>query len=183
MTAYRDDVWAADAPALPRSIWVVAWSSLAAQVVWLLDQGGRSANAVSIAGSVLIGMLVLGWVSAGVVRARTIRLVLARVVLGLSGVFEVLALVEHVDGSAIEDRETVLSLVALGITLVSLGALWRFHGSAWFRWHRDHRPARARTPITRLVAIGVVVGALGGLVSTADDGFDAGVRISAEVQR
>ncbi|MDP9822125.1 hypothetical protein [Nocardioides massiliensis] len=179
----QDYTWAGPTPALPRSIWVVAWASLAGQLVLLLDRGVRSDNEVSIIGSVLLGMLLLGFVSAGVVRARTIRLVLAWIVLGLSALAETVALIEHLDGGALEDRESVLLPAALLTTVVCLVALWRFHQSAWFAWHRNNKPAANRPSITHLVAVGVLVGALGGLAGATDDGFEAGIHISATGQR
>ena len=70
-------------PPLPRSIWVVAWASLAGQAVLLVRHGGRLGDEVSLVLSVVLGALLVGYVSAGVVRARTVRLVLAWVVLML----------------------------------------------------------------------------------------------------
>lgn len=183
MTDSRDYTWAGPTPPLPRSIWVVAWASLAGQVILVLDRGVRSDNEISIIGSVVLGILLIGYVSAGVVRARTVRLALAWIVLLLSGFAEVVALIEHLDGGALEDRESLLVPAALAATIICLAALWRFHQSAWFAWHRQNRPMRAGTPITQLVAVAMLVGALGGLAGATDDGFEAGFHISARPSR
>jgi hypothetical protein len=182
VTDSRDYTWAGPTPPLPPSIWVVAWASLAGQVVLLLDRGVRSDNEVSIIGSILLGMLIVGYVSAGVVRARTVRLVLAWIVLVLSGVVEVIALADHLDGGALEDRGSLLLPAALLTTAIALVALWRFHQSDWFAWHRRHRASRSDSSITPLVAVGVLVGALGGLAGATDDGVRAGFHISAMAQ-
>lgn len=62
-------------PPLPRSIWVVAWASLAGQVVMLVRKGGRLDDQVSlvlsVVLSVVLGGILVGFVSAGVVRARS----------------------------------------------------------------------------------------------------------------
>lgn len=67
-------------PPLPRSIWLVAWASLAGQAVVLVQRGGRLDVAVSLFGSVVLGALLVGYVCAGVIRARTVRFVLASAV-------------------------------------------------------------------------------------------------------
>lgn len=150
-------------PALPRSIWVVAWASLAGQVTWLLAQGGRLDDAVSLAVSVVLGGLLVGYVSAGVVRARTVRLVIAWAVLLLSLVGELVALVLADDlGLA---SAAVVSLATSGVALAGLA---RFHRSDWYAWQRTKPPVHEGAPIGQLVAIGVLVGVLGGLMGPVD---------------
>lgn len=182
MNDARDYTWAGPTPGLPSSIWVVAWASLAGQVVLLLDRGVRSDNEISIVGSIALGMLIVGYVSAGVVRARTIRLALAWIVLALSGIAEAIFVIDHAGHGALEDSEFLLTVAGLATTAAALVGLWRFHQSDWFAWHRRNRAA-AKPPITHLVAVGVLVGALGGLAGATDDGFEAGFHISARVQR
>ena len=75
-------------PPLPKSIWMVAWASLAGQVALLVQRGGRNDDGVSLFLSAVLSALLVGYVSAGVVRARTFRLVLAWVVLVLSVIGE-----------------------------------------------------------------------------------------------
>lgn len=158
-------------PPLPRSIWIVAWASLAGQAVLLAQQGVRSDDEVSLVLSVVLGALLVGYVSAGVIRARTVRLVVAWVVLVLSLIVELVG-VATFDGP----RQGVLAVLALGTTVVLMAGLASFHRTGWFAWQRQKPPAHAGAPIGRLVAIGVLVGVLGGLVGVVDDGFD--VRIS-----
>ncbi|WP_148574894.1 hypothetical protein [Nocardioides caldifontis] len=160
-------------PPLPRSIWVVAWASVAGQVVQLVDQGFRSQNEVSLVVSVVLGALVVGYVSAGVVRARTVRVVLAWVVLTLSAIAELLRLV-----TADHLGDAFLVLLSVVSTFVALGGLLLFRRTAWYAWQRTRPPAGVGAPIGSLVAIGVLVGVLGGIVAPVDGGFEAEVRVS-----
>lgn len=157
-------------PPLPRSIWVVAWASLAGQAVLLVRQGGRLDDEVSLVLSVVLGALLVGYVSAGVVRARTVRLALAWVVLVLSAIVEVVGL------APVDSGQAALAVLSLATTAVALAGLARFHRTDWYAWQRRRPSAHEGTPIGQLVAIGVVVGVLGGLTGPVDDGLD--VRIS-----
>jgi phosphoglycerol transferase MdoB-like AlkP superfamily enzyme len=161
------------APPLPRSIWVVAWVSLAGQVLLLVQEGVRHDDAVSLVGSVVLGVLLVGYVSAGVVRARTVRLVLAWVVLVLVLVADVASLVSA-DGPG---GATVAGL-SLVTTVVSLAALATFRRTDWYAWQRTRPPTHLGAPIRQLVAIGVLVGALGGIAATAEDGLHMSVRVA-----
>ena len=160
-------------PLLPRSIWVVAWASLAGQVVLLVHRGGRLDDEVSLALSVVLGGLIVGYVSAGVVRARTVRLVLAWVVLVL-GVIAGLVAVASVDDLG----EAAVPMLSLASTTAAVAGLAAFHRSAWFAWQRTKPSAHEGAPIGRLVAIGVLVGAMGGLVGPVDDGLDVTVNVA-----
>jgi hypothetical protein len=156
---------------------VLAYASVAGQLVALLQRGGNTGNEASLVASVLIGALLLGYVSAGVVRARTVRLVLAWVVLGISAIGELIAL------ATVDDLgEAVLDVLALAVTAVSLGALAKFRHTPWFAWQRTKPPAREGAPITNLVAIAVCVGVLGGFVGPVDPTVDVEVRVSAHVR-
>lgn len=160
-------------PPLPRSIWVVAWASLAGQAVPLVRRGDRLGDEVSLVLSVVLGALLVGYVSAGVVRARTVRLVLAWVVLmvGVIGGFVGLVSVDDDLG------QTALAVLSLATTAVALAGLARFRRSDWYAWQRMRPSAHEGAPIGRLVAIGVLVGMLGGLIGPVDDGLD--VRVNA----
>lgn len=158
-------------PPLPRSIWVVAWASLAGQAVLLVRQGGRLGDEASLALSVVLGALLVGYVSAGVVRARTVRLVLAWVVLMLGVIVGLVGL-----ASVDDPGQTALALLSLATTAVALAGLARFHRSDWYAWQRRKPSTHEGAPIGQLVAIGVLVGVLGGLTGPVDDGLD--VRIS-----
>ena len=161
------------APALPSSIWVVAWASLAGQVLLLVQEGVRHDDVVSLVGSVVLGALLVGYVSAGVVRARTVRLVLAWVVLVLVLVAD-LAVLMSADGPG-PAGGAGLSLVN---TVVSLVALASFRRTDWYAWQRTRPPTHVGAPIRQLVAIGVLVGALGGIAATAEDGLHMSVRVA-----
>jgi hypothetical protein len=158
-------------PPLPRSIWVVAWASLVGQVLLLVQHGGRLGDEFSLFVSIIIGALLVGYVSAGVVRARTARLVLAWIVLALSLIGGLLGLAS-IDGPG----EATLAVLLLATTAVAPAGLARFTGTDWYAWQRTKPSAHEGAPIRRLVAIGVIVGVLGGLVGPVDDAFD--VRIS-----
>jgi hypothetical protein len=160
-------------PPLPRSIWVVAWASLAGQLVLLLRQGGRLGDEVSLVVSVVLGALLVGYVAAGVTRARTIRLVLAWVVLVLSATFELVGLA-FVDDS----DDAALLVLSLATTAAALVGLARFQRTDWYAWQRTKPPAHEGASIGRLVAIGVLVGALGGLAAPGDDGVDVSLRVA-----
>lgn len=135
-------------PPLPRSIWVVAWASLAGQAVQLVRQGGRVDGEVSLALSVALGALLVGYVSAGVVRARTVRLVLAWVVLVLSMIGGLVGLV-----SADDPGQAALAVLALTTTAVALAGLARFRRTDWYAWQRTKPSAHEGAPIGQLVAI------------------------------
>ena len=158
-------------PPLPSSIWVVAWASMAGQAVRVVPQGVRLDDEVSLVLSVVLGALVVGYVSAGVVRARTVRLVLAWVVLVLGLIAELVGLV------SVDDLgQAALVILSLATTVVALAGLARFRRTDWYAWQRTKPSVHDGTPIGQLVAIGVVVGVLGGLAVPVDDGLN--VRIS-----
>lgn len=150
---------------------MVAWASLAGQVVLLVRQSGRLDDEVSLVLSVVIGALLVGYVSAGIVRARTVRLVLAWVVLVLSVIAELVGLV------SVDDLgQAALVMLSLATTAVALAGLARFRRTDWYVWQRTKPSTHEGLPISQLVAIGVLVGVLGGLTGPVDGGFD--VRIS-----
>jgi len=157
---------------LPSSIWVLAWSSLAGQVLHLLQRGSRLDEGALLV-SVGIGALLLGYIAAGVVRARTVRLVLAWVVLLLSLVAELVSL-----ASADDPGHLAVLVLSLATTAVGLVALARFRRTDWYAWQRTKPPTREGARIGRLVAIGALVGMLGGVVQPAADGIDVRVRVA-----
>lgn len=160
-------------PPLPRSIWVLAWASLAGQVLLVVRHGGRSDDDLSQVLSMVLGALLVGYVSAGVVRGRRLRVLLAWVVLTLSligGVVEV---------ASVDDLgRAAPAVVALAASAVSLVALATFCRSDWYSWQRT-RPTPDVGPSTgRLVVIGVLVGALGGYVGMVDAGVTSRLDVS-----
>ena len=154
-------------PPLPTSIWVVAWACLADQALMLLSQGGRVLDAVSLLVSVVLASLLVGYVSAGVVRARTVRTVLAWCVLVLSLIGGLMALLTVDDVG-----QATLAGLSLATTVVALAALARFRRTDWYSWQRSQPSPDHGASIGGLVAIGVLVGALGGLIGPVDDGLD-----------
>lgn len=160
-------------PPLPISIWVVAWGSLAGQAVLLVRQGGRLDDEVSLVLSVVLSALLVGYVSAGVVRARTLRLVIAGIVLVLSVLGELVGL-----GSVDDLGETALALFSLATTVVAMAGLASFRQSDWYAWQRTKPPTHEGASIGELVAIGMLVGALGGFTGPIDDGLDVRITVT-----
>jgi len=160
-------------PPLPRSIWVVAWASLAGQAVLLMQQGGRLDDEVSVFLSVVLSALVVGYVSAGVVRARTVRLVLAWVVLVLSAIVGLVGLIPVDLG-----RQTALDVVSLATTAVALVGLAMFRRTDWYAWQRAKPSANEGAPIGQLVVIGVLVGVVGGLTGPVDEGLNVSIQVA-----
>ena len=158
-------------PPLPRSIWVVAWASLAGQAVLLMQQGGRLDDEVSVFLSVVLSALVVGYVSAGVVRALTVRLVLAWVVLVLSGLVGLVS----VDDPG---RQTALDVASLATTAVALVGLAMFRRTDWYEWQRAKPSANEGAPIGQLVVIGVLVGVVGGLTGPVDEGLNVSIQVA-----
>ena len=159
-------------PPLPPSSWVLACASLTGQVLLVVRHGGRVGDEASQVASVLLGALVVGYVSAGVVRARRVRVLIAWVVLTLGFVGGVAGLVS-VD-SPVETAHAVLALAAGGAALAGLAMFCR---SDWYAWQRTRPSGREGASIGRLVAIGVLAGALGGYVGMVDGGITARVNI------
>jgi hypothetical protein len=160
------------APPLPRSIWLVAWASLAGQALLVLRNGSRVDDDVSQVVPMVLGALLVGWVSAGVVRARRIRIVLAWVVLTLGfvgGLAEVIW--AHDPGGLVH------AVLMLAASVASLLGLATFRRSDWYAWQRTRPAAREGAPIGQLVAIGVLVGALGGYVGLGDGGISMRVNV------
>ena len=151
---------------------MVGWASLAGQGLLLIQQGGQFDDGVSLVVSVVLSGLLVGYVSAGVVRARRVRLALAWVVLVLSAIGGLVGLiaVDH-------PGQAVLAALSLATTLVALAGLASFRRTDWYAWQRTRPSSHAGAPILQLVAIGVLVGVLGGLAGPLDNGI--GARISA----
>lgn len=151
-------------PPLPTSIWVVAWASLAGQLLVVVDQGIRELSGVALVVSAAFGGVVFGFVSAGVVRARTGRLVIAWVILVLALLAQVGAL------TSVDDLgEGAIRGLSLAFLVVALAGLARFHKTDWYVWKRRYPSARGAS-ITPLVTVGVVVGILGAMAALSDEG-------------
>lgn len=160
-------------PPLPGSIWLVAWGSLAGQVLLVVRHGGRVGDEVSQVLSIVIGSLLVGYVSAGVVRARRFRMLFAWVGLAL-GVIGGLADLVSVD----ELGRAAYAVLALAAGAVSLVGLAMFCRSDWYAWQRTRPSVRQGASIRQLVLIGVLVGALGGYVGLVDGGLAMRVHVN-----
>lgn len=151
------------APPLPRSIWVVAWASLAGQALLVLRNGGRVDDDVSQVVSMVLGALLVGYVSAGVVRARRIRIVLAWVVLTLGfagGLAEVIW--------AHDPAGVVHAVLMLATSVASLLGLATLRRSDWYAWQRTRPTAREGPPSASW---------LGGYVGLGDGGVSMRVNV------
>jgi hypothetical protein len=160
-------------PPLPRSIWVVAWASLAGQVLLVLRHGGRVDDEASQVLSMAFGALLVGYVSAGVVRARRVRIVLAWIALALAFIGALADLVSVDDLGQL--AHAVLALAAGAVSLVGLA---KFGRSDWYAWQRTRPSARDGASIGRLVVVGVLVGGLGGYVGLVDAGVTTRVNVN-----
>lgn len=145
---------------LPQAAWGLAWVSLADQVLILAERGSKGADDSAVLLSMVVGTVVVGWFVAGVLRARPIRsfVVWAVLLLALVG-YAVLAF----DGFA--SGWTWIHLIS---TAVQVFLLWAFCRTAYYRQQR--LDPRVGPPLGGILAIAIVVGALGGLTaSTVDD--------------
>lgn len=173
MTAGSESEQPGPTPPLPPSIWAVAWASLAGQAVLLIAHGVRHAEGFAVAVSVILGALLVGHVAAGVVRGRPIRTVLAWVVLVLSFIAEGLSVVSEDDLGP-----GTLAALSLMTTAAALVGLAKFRRTDWCAWQRTRPSAHVGAPIGQLVAIGMLVGALGGVVGSADDRLDMRISVA-----
>ena len=160
-------------PPLPRSIWVVAWASIASQAVQLVHQGVRHDDELSLFLSVVLSAVLVGYVSAGVVRARTVRLVVAWVAL-------VLGLITSLVGLFSIDNlgQVPVATLSLATAVAALAGVARFRRTDWYAWQRVKPPVHHGTPIGQLVTIGVIVGILGALAVPADDGLNVNISVA-----
>lgn len=159
-------------PPLPTEIKVLAWASVAGQVAVLVRQGLRAGDDISLLLSMVGGALIVGYVAAGVVRARPVRVALAWIVLVLSLVAELIGLA-YVDSLG----EAVIALASLATTVVSLVALYGFSRARWYAWQRTSPPTHFGAPIGELVVLGALVGVLGGLAGTSEDGVNVNMDV------
>jgi hypothetical protein len=123
----------------------------------LANHGVNKSNGISIVLSVVLSALVIGWFSAGVLRARPVRVGIVWILLGVSGVAEVIGAL--VDPNSFDGGDWV----GLASTLIEIGALCSFWSSDFYADQRDFPDDAVRPDITWLLAIAVVVGILGGL--------------------
>ncbi|WP_244931782.1 hypothetical protein [Nocardioides sp. W7] len=144
---------------LPVSAWLLALSCLLTQVWDLLDRGPRTADDVSLWGSMLLGALVVGWLSLGVLLARPLRSALVVVVLLTTVLVQVEPLLK-----AVTAADLARALAAVTAALFPLGALAWYRTTSRFAWHRQHPRARTHD-VAALAMVGVLVGVLGGLAT------------------
>ena len=151
------------APPVPQPAWALAVLSLGQQVVRIFVEG-RGSN--SLVPSMLLGAVVVGWVSYGVLTARTVRTWLVLIVLVLGIVAESVTFLEG---------PTFYKTFGVTIAVLQLICLSKFSQTSYVAWQRA-RPPNAGGGLGGLVVIAILVGAIGGYVGAADDGFN--VRIN-----
>jgi hypothetical protein len=142
--------------------------------VALAENGGRfDDDPVPVVVSSVVGALLAAYVVTGVIRARTLRLVFAWILLllGLIG-----GLVDLVTIGDVADA--ALSVLGFVASAVAVGGLATYYRSDWFAWQRSKPPAGQGASIRRLVAIGVVVGLLAGLIAVTGGGVETRLEIS-----
>lgn len=156
-TPARPDPASAGAPSrLPTEAWLLGWSFLAGQVLTLLDVGSRQADEVSLVLSMVLGALLVGWISAGVLTARPVRFAGVCVLVALAIVADVVGLFSAGGSSG-------WALAHLAASLASAAALAAYARTDYVAWRRT-RPTAAGPSIAPVLAIAVVVGALGGII-------------------
>ena len=152
---------------LPPSAWVLGWASLVGELASLAERGTTDAGSALI--SVPLSALVVGWVSYGVLRARMVRTWFAGIVLLLMALLGLVGLV--LDGS-------LIALVEVASSVVAFVALLAYTRSDRFAELRAE-PQRPVPALGGVMALAVVVGALGGLTAAAgDQGPGVHIRIS-----
>ena len=73
--------------------------------------------------------------------------------------------------------EATLALLSLASTAVAMAGLAKFLSTDWYAWQRTKPSVHEGAPIGQLVAIGVLVGALGGLTGPVVGGFNVGITV------
>ncbi|MBC9731978.1 hypothetical protein [Nocardioides marmotae] len=141
---------------VPASAWVLAWASVVMQATTLADRGVADGEAALI--SVPLAALLVAWVSAGVIRARMVRTCLAGIVLLLVTIGSVVDLVTG---------PPLLDLVGTAAAVTAFAAFVSYVRSDCFAALRADRDA-APSGLAGLVAIAILVGALGGLIAPLD---------------
>ena len=68
-------------------------------------------------------------------------------------------------------------MLSLASTAVAMAGLAKFRSTDWYAWQRTKPSVHEGAPIGQLVAIGVLVGALGGLTGPVVGGFNVGITV------
>ncbi|MTB95722.1 hypothetical protein GGQ22_11555 [Nocardioides sp. zg-579] len=141
---------------VPTSAWVLAWASVVMQLTALAERGAANGEAALI--SVPLSALVVAWFSAGVIRARMVRTWLAGIVLLLVTIGSVVDLVTG---------PPLLDLVGTAAAVAAFAAFVSYVRSDCFAALRADRDA-SPSGLGGLVAVAILVGALGGLIAPLD---------------
>jgi uncharacterized membrane protein len=150
---------------VPQSAWVLGWACLAAQLASMAERGTTDGGSALI--SVPLSALVVAWVSYGVLRARMVRVWFAGILLLLIALFSIVGLFSDASLPAVVGA--VASVVAFAALLVYT------RGDCFARLREEPRgPGPA---FGGLVAIAVVVGALGGLAASTGADEQAGFHV------
>ncbi|GAA4705743.1 hypothetical protein [Nocardioides conyzicola] len=148
---------------MPSSAWAFAGLCVAGQLVQLAHRGLSRSDGVGVFLSMALTALVVSWFAAGVLRGRTVRLVIVWILIGLGTVLTGFGIV--VDLSDANGWDLLDLLLSLG----QVAALAAFCSTDYLRWQRAH-PDQPGPGIGGLVAVALVVGLLGGMTASSDDG-------------
>lgn len=146
------------------SAWALGWTFVVGQVLELVERGPQDSDAWPL--SVLFGMVVVAFFSYGVLQARMVRFVLVVVLLMVAALGELLVALDTTEPGEV---------VALVLTLAQIGLLASFARSPWFAWQRT-RPAQSPS-VAPVLALALVVGALGGLIGAEESTVHLDVRV------
>lgn len=138
----------------PQEAWMLGWVCLAAEFAILLEHGAQSSESIPL--SIILGALVIGWFSYGVLCARMIRTFIVWVLFILALVIDLVDVVDHATGWAVANT---------AFSALQLYCLHRFTSTDYFH-ERRRDPRRAYASVAGIVALGVCVGILGGVVGT-----------------
>ncbi|MCZ4500344.1 MAG: hypothetical protein JWQ74_2899 [Marmoricola sp.] len=146
---------------VPAVAWAFALSCLGGQLLSVAHYGRDESNQLEL--SMLLGAVVIGWFAYGVLRARKVRVVLVWIVYVLASLGQVIGFMAEPSG---------WGLVELVVALAQFTLFVRFTRTDYYRW-QGARPATVGPSLAGLVAVAMLVGALGGVVGAQDDGFHA----------
>ncbi|NYE37548.1 hypothetical protein F4692_002681 [Nocardioides cavernae] len=151
---------------LPGAIWAFGASFVAEGVLHVLLRGVKD-DPVSLAGSVVLSVLVVTWFAHGVVRARAVRFWIVVVLVGLGLVLGTVGLIAE---------PTPDGVVTTAFSAAQAVLLWRYAHSPWFAWQRS-RPTGG-PPLAGILALAALAGAMGGVTATPAATAELTVRVA-----
>lgn len=150
---------------IPKEAWLLAWTCLLGQVVNLAQNGRQDDNL--LLPSMLLGAAVVAFFAHGVLRARMVRVVIVAILFGLGLLFFLIGAIDEPGAG------TMINLVVSAAEVAFFVAFLR---TPYFAWQRT-RPKEPGPSLAGLVAIAVLVGAIGGVIGASDEGFRAEVSV------